>query len=169
MLEEATLWCSDARWYEKEEEVKKPVVSSHFQCKTARSDRSLDYSKSSPCHGAEIHPGFNQHRIFFLFAPATIKYLKKKPTRDKRFLKQWKSTFGFFFFFSTCRLSESPVRGRNEARWSDWAEERPVGAGRPSPVRFYWAGGLLGSGRLLARYLARMLEVYCRRKDTLVV
>lgn len=26
------------------------------------------------------------------------------------------------------------------------------------------AGGLLGSGRLLARYLARMLEVYCKEK-----
>ena len=28
----------------------------------------------------------------------------------------------------------------------------------------YCAGGLLGSGRLLARYLARMLEVYCGRE-----
>lgn len=47
-----------------------------------------------------------------------------------------------------------------------WLDERMDGCRRSWLSKFgvvYWSGGVsgLGSGRLLARYFARMLEVYC--------
>lgn len=92
----------------------------------------------------------------------SCKYQKNRPLRDKRrrsgqiLIDVFKSTFGFLF--------SRPCQG------GGGLDERMDGHRRSWPSQagvVYWSEGLSGSGsgRLLARYFARMLEVYCGESE----
>lgn len=86
----------------------------------------------------------------------TCKYQNIRPSSDKFW--SVKSTFGFSAFKTSSGRKCDWVDEWMDGHRCSWLSEAGV---------VYWSEGLsgLGSGRLLARYFARMLEVYCGERE----